>query len=100
MLVSFGCAGKDMVSPVIPSHGESAPPISITINATSQGQFLNWGIYDLEIASDGSYFKVFPNRTANAVWGYHLNAVKLLEKSPCTNCINLSNIHILPNGDL
>jgi hypothetical protein len=29
-----------------------------------------------------------------------MNVVKLLEVSPCTNCLNIGNIHLLPNGDV
>jgi hypothetical protein len=59
-----------------------------------------WGMFDIEIARDGSFADVAFNRTATAAWGYHLNAVKLLEVSPCTNCLNTSNVHKLANGDI
>ncbi len=64
------------------------------------GQYLNWGVYNIEIGSDGSCFIVNPNRTASGEWGYHLNAVKLLEVDPCTDCVWLSNIHVTPDGNV
>jgi len=60
----------------------------------------SWGFYNLEIARDGSYSRVVPLRNAEGAWGFHLNAVKLLEVSPGTDCIALDNIHLLSNGDL
>ncbi len=59
-----------------------------------------WGMFDIEIARDGAQSSVAFNRSATAAWGYHLNAVKLLEASPCKNCLNVSNIHKLANGDI
>jgi len=64
------------------------------------GSYIPWGFYNLEIGRDGSYAYVTPNRSANEMWGYHMNVVKLLEVSPCTNCVTLSNVHVLTNGDV
>jgi len=62
--------------------------------------FITWGVYDMVIARDGSSCSVAPNRTAEAYWGYHLNAVKLLEVSPGKNCIRIEKIEVLPEGNL
>jgi hypothetical protein len=60
-------------------------------------------MWDIEIARDGSSYTVVPDRSANGEYGeygVHLNALKLLEESPCADCIKLSNVYLLPNGDV
>jgi len=98
---SAGCMQADSRDPVGASGNVLAPSVSeIDEDSGPAGSFQLLGFYDLEIARDGSSVSVVPNRTAMADWGYHLNAVKLLETSPCTDCLNLGNIYLLPNGDL
>jgi hypothetical protein len=89
------------------SRAVTSPSLDFgTLTCESSSQFpgyIPWGFYDLEIARDGSYADVVPNRSANGtsnMWGNHLNVVKLLEIDPCTDCLQLSNIHLLPNGDV
>jgi len=84
-----------------------APDLTIEPNQSPQFKqfesntgFYPWGYWDFKIESDGSSAEVIPNRAANLYWGYHMNVVKLLEQDPCTNCLSLSNIHALPNGDV
>jgi hypothetical protein len=101
MLGVLGCAtgvGHDVVAPgVVGPDGQlaSSPDPSLT-----QGRWGCWGIYDLEIACDGSYVNVVPDRSATVRWGYHLNAVKFLEEHPCTTCFRTGNLRVLPNGDV
>jgi hypothetical protein len=58
-----------------------------------------WGYYQLEIGSDASYVELVPKRSpALETYGVHLNALKLLEGGPCTNCVNTSNVHMTPEG--
>lgn len=54
------------------------------------------------IARDGSEVEVIPLRVADKLvpWGYNINAVKLLEVAPCEDCFAVSNVHLLPNGDV
>jgi hypothetical protein len=59
-----------------------------------------WGTCDLVIARDGSEWEIIPSRGADGTWGYHLNAVKLLEVSPGKDCIKIAKVNVLPNGDL
>jgi len=100
-LFSAGCMHADYRDPVGASGNVLAPAFTQTDGDHEPGgSFQIWGFYDLEIARDGSSVTIAPDRSAMADWGYHLNAVKLLETSPCTNCLSLSNIYLLPNGDL
>jgi len=68
--------------------------------SNSEPNYITWGVYDMVIARDGSSWSIAPNRTAEAYWGYHLNAVKLLEVSPGKNCIRIEKIEVLPEGNL
>jgi len=71
--------------------------------AQSAARYVCWGVWDLVIARDGSEYSIIPMRSAEAAdyyWGYHINAVKLLEVSPGKNCINIWKIKLLPGGDL
>ncbi len=100
-LFSAGCMPGNYHDPVAASGAMVGSAVTETSAdyQTMRGLLL-WGFYDLEIARDASSCSIAPDRSAMADWGYHLNAVKLLETSPCTNCLWLSNIHLLPNGDL
>ncbi len=101
-LVFVGCGrGGDAVAPATDSANAQDSGISSLHDDLRSGCYLNWGEYKLEIARDGSYGFVTPSRSAmESHWGVHLNAVKLLEVHPCTDCIELSNIHVLHNGDV
>jgi len=96
LITVFGCQGIDAVTTPV-----TEPPIQTISTESEWGSYIPWGHYNLEIARDGSYAEVVPIREANMeMWGYHLNVLKLLETSPCTNCVTLSNVHVLPNGDV
>jgi hypothetical protein len=68
--------------------------------ASRKAGYVCWGACDLLIARDGSEWEVIPKRGADATWGYHLNAVKLLEVSPGKDCIKITKVSVLPNGDV
>ncbi len=100
-LLLSGCAQSGLNDPVaVSGQFPECASKDVTQVQFPSGGFIPWGFYDLQIARDGSTVTIFPNRTAMADWGYHFNVVKLLESSPCTNCLNLGNIYLLPNGDL
>jgi len=62
--------------------------------------YLDWGTYDLEIASDATCVRVKPARNPSGKYGIHLNATKLLEAGPCYDCLSTGNLKLLPNGDV
>jgi len=101
LLAVIGCASGSGNNSIIPSPTSSdLRQISNPDPSLTDGRWGCWGIYDLEIACDGSYVNVAPDRSASVRWGYHLNAVKFLEEHPCTDCFRTSNLHVLPNGDV
>lgn len=103
ILICVGCSepsGENSICPTIKIDNM----MTERLIPDDQGLWINWGLYDFEIARDGSYWQVITRKLSNGppeqFLGYHINAVKLLETSPCTNCIWLSNLHKLANGDL
>jgi len=106
LFVSIGCAQGGADVPVTPGpDGHVGTTLDSGGQAVRGGGYVNWGFYRLEIGRDGSYAHVIPHRMASTLWeyplwGYHLNAVKLLETAPCTDCLRLGNVHVLPNGDV
>jgi len=55
-----------------------------------------WGLWEVNISADRSTVDIIPDRTGVM----HLNTVRLLEVEPCTNCISISNLLILPDNEL
>jgi len=101
LFVCIGCAQGGADLPVIPTaDGHQGTALESSGEVGRAGGWVNWGVCQLEIGRDGSYGRVIPDRTASAAYGYHINAVKLLEVAPCKNCIKLGNIHVLSNGDV
>lgn len=97
LILLNSCGGQSPVdSPIEPEILNQAVIASDSVS----GQYIPWGYYDLEIARDGSSVEIIPNRTANVKWGFHLNVLKLLEVDPCSDCLSISNVHLLPDGDL
>ena len=92
--------------PLLPACSSGTDPVSVNADepavseARSNAGYIPWAACDFVIARDGSEWEVSPNRMASATWGYHLNAVKLLEVSPGRNCIRIEKIEVLDNGDL
>jgi len=66
----------------------------------ASGRYVDWGTYNIEIASDASCVRVVPERSASGKYGIHLNATKLLEAGPCYDCLSTGNLQLLPNGDV
>jgi len=96
IITLIGCQATEPVSAPVYD-----PPDSIQNSTAIEPGYIPWGFYDFEIARDGSYGEVIPNRQAELeMWGYHMNVVKFLEVSPCTDCLTLKNIHLLGNGDV
>lgn len=97
-----GCAG---------GGGPSAPPLvtepgSLTLlqqddqsheaQAAGHIPLIYASIYIDPTYPDDIKVEIAPLREA----GMHLNILRFLEKSPCTDCFALSNIHVLPDGIL
>ena len=100
-LICIGCSGAGALNSVVPEpDGQPQAITQHTEHAADAARWITWGVCQLVIARDGSGYSVTPERSADAYWGYHLNAVKLLEVSPGQNCIKISKIELLANSDL
>lgn len=98
MISLIGCGRSGL--PTLPAIDTIKVPHG---SNNDSGGYIPWGFWDLTIQRDGSYAEVVPNRSSNDttyMWGYHMNVVKFLEVDPCTNCLSISNIHLLPNSDV
>lgn len=105
-LILTGCSDALSNSSIAPNEYFNNN-VELTANSDefNEGMWFSWGYYQLEISRDGLYSKVTPKRKVTGdppipFIGYHLNVVKFLEAGPCTDCIKLSNIHKLANGDV
>jgi len=94
LIMLTGCAAGDVIMP--PESDAKVQPAVMEL----AGGYIPWGTWQLKIARDGSEYEVIPERYAEGTWGVHLNAVKLLEAGPGYDCIKLSNVHALANGDV
>ncbi len=98
--VILGCIGCAVNGTLAPGDTITGDIIAYEQGSYEPSGYINWGTYQLEIARDGSSYSIVPQRYGSGSWGLHLNVVKMLEVDPCTDCLNLSNIHVLPGGDL
>jgi len=98
----LGCSGSSPIQPDTYGSVSGSELVSPTSNRnTETGYDIEWGFYRLEIARDASYAQLVPARSASYyTYGHHINALKLLEGSPCTNCVSVSNVHLLPDGNV
>ncbi len=96
MMVLVGCGKTD--NPVAP-NGVSDVPGSILNDGESihsgfpPGNRILWGLWKISISADRTDVSVIPDRTG----ALHLNAVRLLEVAPCTDCLTFENVEILPD---
>jgi len=88
------CSGGGL--PVIPDS--TSPSGDITPHAdqsTQSGHYLI-GYWTIMIPEDGKSVEVSPARAVDL----HLNVVKLLEWTPCTNCLSVGNLQITGPNEL
>ena len=88
-----GCVRDRDISPIAPpsdlaSHGN--------VLQTSAGNRYLWGFWEIGISSDRSNVEIVPMRTGSM----HFNVLKLLEQSPCSNCLTVGNVKVQPDGSL
>jgi hypothetical protein len=80
-----------------PSNPTAPPPLGEyskgTMVQTTDPHKL-WGLFQLEFSNDHSSCTVVPVRNAD----FHINALKFLETTPCTNCLSVGNVKKLGNG--
>lgn len=101
-LIVAGCSGGN--SPTAPEVSQDASiPIELTSwNTLNDAQsshhypLLYGQLFIDPTNSDDISIEVVPAHNADM----HLNIIRFLEKMPCTNCFQLSNAHLSPDGVL
>ncbi len=90
-----GCSGHG--SPVEPSgDAEVSNARTPVVSDSAKTSRSIWGIWKIVIDGDTAVVDAIPNRTA----GLHINAVRLLEVTPCSNCLRVENIRFISNTEV
>jgi len=58
------------------------------------GNRVLWGLWKISISADRETITVVPDR----VGALHFNVVRLLEVTPCTDCLRIQNLQVIPDG--
>ncbi len=90
-LLCIACASSDHPAP---THPELYSGSSI-IQETRTGRAF-WGIWEIRFTTDHLTAEVLPLRTS----GMHLNVVNLVEFSPCSTCLTITDIISSVPGEL
>jgi len=85
----FGCTHGSNVIPTLPEDQSGTPPI-IQAAPDISGNRVMFGYWDVTIDLVKEKVVLAPNREV----ALHLNALKLLEKSPCADCLAFDNISV------
>ncbi len=83
-----GCSSGQ--SPVAPDTGLEL----VAQNSEYKSNRTIWGYWTIRIDPESESVEIVPDRGA----GSHFNVVRLLEVSPCTHCLSISNLSWLPNN--
>jgi len=89
----LSCAGSGDTSPVVPSEN-STPGTTIAVQTDNQAPTNRymWGFWNVHIDSENE-----PELTYLHTAAMHFNVVRLLEVTPCSNCLTFKNF--LFHGD-
>jgi len=73
----------------------AAPAVQQAADSHSAaGNRVLWGLWKISISADRKTITVVPDR----VGALHFNVVRLLEVMPCTDCLRISNLQVIPDG--
>jgi len=61
---------------------------------SAAGNRVLWGLWKISISADRQTVMVLPDR----VGALHFNVVRLLEVTPCTDCLRIQNVQVIPDG--
>jgi len=95
MTLLIGC-GKSH-DPIAGGIDASVAPAAMRQPSDSRsgtGNRVLWGLWKISIAADRETVTVLPDR----VGALHFNVVRLLEVTPCTDCLRIQNLQLIPDG--
>jgi len=75
-------------------NGGVAPGVMQQASHSAAGNRVLWGLWKISISADRGTVTVVPDR----VGALHFNVVRLLEVTPCTDCLRISNLQVIPDG--
>ena len=90
LLTFVGCSTGQ--SPVTPSAGSEL----VAQNSEYKSNRTIWGYWTIRIDPDSETVEILPDRDVAS----HFNVVRLLEVSPCTDCLKIDNLSLLPGNIL
>ncbi len=90
--LALGCADGHPTSPGLPSGQHNTGMSSQAAAEQSNRSF--WGLWTVDISADRTAVEIVPVRGPQM----HVNVVRLLEVTPCADCLEIGNIKIVePN---
>ncbi|MFH1677094.1 MAG: PKD domain-containing protein [bacterium] len=87
--VLFSCSKENPLTP-------SIAPEPITQSNENSPNRLVWGAWKFTVDPENMEINAVPMRNAE----FHLNAVKLLEKAPCSDCLTIGNFDFKTPGQI
>ena len=77
------------------TDGDVAPAVQQPSDSRcGTGNRVLWGLWKISISADRQTITVVPDR----VGALHFNVVRLLEVAPCTDCLRVKNVQVIPDG--
>jgi hypothetical protein len=90
-IIATGCGHRDSGVPMLPGDQPRIQNTAVTVRKDNRHI---WGLWEVNISEDRQVAEIIPARIGEM----HLNVVRLLEVTPCKNCLTISNIKIVePN---
>ncbi len=83
-VLAIGC-GRSATPAEIPIGPEDDAALSGTAQYAESGNRYIWGLWRISISADRNTIDIVPDRTG----AMHLNAVRLLEETACTKCLEI-----------
>ena len=84
-MVATSCGRGNSGGPVVPGD---QPRIQNSVEMVGNDNRHIWESWDISISEDRQVVEIVPARMADM----HLNVVRLLEVTPCSTCLTISNI--------
>lgn len=96
-ILALGCANVGGASPVEP--GNDPTGVAGLVDSRAQSSWRNrylWGLWEVLVSPDHLSAETVPMRAL----GMHLNVVRLLEVTPCSDCLKIGNLQVYPPNEL
>ncbi len=92
IMLTLGCAGKGDRNPVLPESSNDLPGSSQISSQSDSNPGYLLGYWNIHVSEDRQSAELVPLRLPQM----HLNALKLLQENPCSDCLSLSHVSSEP----